>query len=57
VANVTESELNKVRTLVEDCEWIFAKKMPHIPHWYTLRGQAPNEPLFEWFRDVYPRTW
>jgi hypothetical protein len=28
---------------VESAPWRFAKTMPHIPHWYTVRGQTPDE--------------
>jgi FKBP-type peptidyl-prolyl cis-trans isomerase 2 len=31
---------------VNDAPWRFAKTMPNIPHWYTVRGQTP-EPGFE----------
>jgi hypothetical protein len=28
---------------VESAPWRFAKTIPHIPHWYTVRGQTPDE--------------
>lgn len=28
---------------MESAPWRFAKTMPHIPHWYTVRGETHNE--------------
>jgi len=35
---------------VEAAEWTFAKTMPRIPHWYTVRGRTapPDEQWFTW---------
>jgi len=46
--------------------WIFAKTMPHAPHWYTLRREWYNDELFNeivtlirryGYKERYGRTW
>ena len=34
-----ESRFHKVAKALLDVKWIFAKTMPEIPHWYTLRRE------------------
>jgi hypothetical protein len=49
VTLLTDDEIRTLRALIESSRWIFAKTMPHIPHWYSLRREAPDEARFEWF--------
>jgi hypothetical protein len=49
VIEPTESEVRELRALIASSNWIFARTMPHIPHWYTLRRHAPDAARFEWF--------
>jgi hypothetical protein len=42
-ATVTDEE---IRTFIDEHEWVFAKTMPQIPHWYTLRRKAKSEENF-----------
>ena len=28
---------------IEQAPWRFARTMPHIPHWYSVRGQTPED--------------
>jgi hypothetical protein len=38
-----------IRRFIEASEWTFAKTMPAIPHWYTLRRKATQEGHFAAF--------
>ena len=38
-----------IRTFIADHEWTFAKTMPQIPHWYTLRRKARRDEDFAAF--------
>lgn len=40
---VTDDDM---RAFIADHEWVFAKTMPHIPHWYTLRRKARRDEDF-----------
>ena len=33
---------DEIRQFIGDHEWTFAKTMPTIPHWYTLRNDLPS---------------
>ena len=39
--------LPELRAFVARSTWTYAKTMPKTPHEYTLRQNAPDEPLFE----------
>lgn len=39
----------EIRRFIADSEWVFAKTMPQIPHWYTLRRKARCDASFEEF--------
>lgn len=43
---MTDDEL---RNFIGAHEWIFAKTMPQIPHWYTLRRKATRDEDFAAF--------
>lgn len=58
--------VKQLRDFVANSRWIFAKTMPQCPHEYTLRRQAPDEPLFEkvvmhirahGYRERYGKSW
>jgi hypothetical protein len=34
--------IEEARTYIASVKWQFAKTMPHIPHWYTLRKWRPD---------------
>ncbi len=44
--HVTDEE---IRQFIGDHEWVFAKTMPQIPHWYTLRSKAQRDEDFSAF--------
>jgi hypothetical protein len=49
-----EHELAALRADVVGLNWIFAKTMPHIPHWYIVRSpvnEAVYVRLFEAWRE------
>jgi hypothetical protein len=35
-----------IREFIADHEWTFAKTMPQIPHWYTLKRKAKSDEVF-----------
>lgn len=37
---------DEISTFIANNEWTFAKTMPQIPHWYTLRRKAGREEDF-----------
>ena len=39
----------EIRRFIEESEWVFAKTMPEIPHWYTLRRKARCSETFSTF--------
>ena len=38
-----------ISTFIANHEWTFAKTMPEIPHWYTLRRKATSSEDFSAF--------
>jgi len=40
---------DEIRGFVAGQRWTFAKTMPRIPHWYTLRRNAPSDEAFSAF--------
>ena len=38
-----------ISTFIANHEWTFAKTMPEIPHWYTLRRKATSSGDFSAF--------
>jgi hypothetical protein len=40
---VTDEE---IRAFIDEHEWTFAKTMPQIPHWYTLKRKAKSDEVF-----------
>lgn len=38
-----------IRAFIASHEWTFAKTMPQIPHWYTLRRKARSSEQFSEF--------
>jgi len=60
---MTEEE---VRAFIAESSWQFAKRMPQMPHEYTLRRNAKDEAAFEHFvmnirhhgyREKFGKTW
>ena len=43
------TETERARAFVEAQEWIFAKTMADIPHFYCLKMKCPDPLEFEWF--------
>ena len=39
----------EIQQFIGDHEWVFAKTMPQIPHWYTLRSKAQRDEDFSAF--------
>jgi hypothetical protein len=39
----------EILNFIEHSRWKYAKSMPQMPHYYTLRACAPNESEFERF--------
>ncbi len=39
----------EILDFIENSRWKFAKSMPQMPHWYTLRDHAGDVPAFERF--------
>jgi hypothetical protein len=37
---------DEIRTFIDGHEWVFAKTMPQIPHWYTLKRNAKSSEGF-----------
>lgn len=46
---MTEEETNRARSFAEGQQWIFAKTMVDIPHYYCLRAKCSNPLDFERF--------
>lgn len=44
-------DLKRVQKFIDDNEWIFAKTMAYIPHWYCLRKNYKDHEEFAWFVD------
>ena len=40
---------DEISTFIAGHEWTFAKTMPQIPHWYTLRRKAKSSEQFSAF--------
>ena len=40
---------DEISTFIANHEWTFAKTMPQIPHWYTLRRKAQSSEQFSEF--------
>ena len=40
---------DEISTFIANHEWTFAKSMPEIPHWYTLRRKALSSEGFSAF--------
>jgi hypothetical protein len=56
----------EVQKFIDNSRWKYAKSMPQMPHWYTLRACAPDESEFERFvlhiravgyKEKFGRTW
>lgn len=43
------SSKERARAFVEAQEWIFAKTMANIPHFYCLKMKALDQDEFDWF--------
>lgn len=41
-----ESDIEKIQNTIANSEWRFAKTMPHMPHFYTLRKMAESDEEF-----------
>lgn len=49
-SSLAPAELERMRAYIGAVEWTFAKTMPTVPHWYTLRRKAPDlNGDFAWF--------
>jgi hypothetical protein len=56
----------EIHGFIDNSRWKYAKSMPQMPHWYTLRAYAPDEAAFERFvmhvrlcgyRERFGKTW
>ena len=45
---IAPEDLERIRTFIAGHRWVFAKTMPHWPHWYTLRKEAQSDEEFLW---------
>lgn len=43
------SDSGRARAFVDAQEWIFAKSMADIPHYYCLKRNSPDASEFDWF--------
>lgn len=49
-------DISKLRSMIGQCEWTFAKTMPWCPHDYIVRGKCPlTEEEFLYFIDMQRR--
>ena len=49
-------DYSRLRSMIERCEWTFAKTMPWAPHEYIVRGKCPlTEEEFLYFIDMQRR--
>ena len=46
---MTEQEQNRARLFVEGQQWVFAKTMADIPHFYCLKAKSSDPLEFGWF--------
>ena len=46
---MTEQEQTRARLFVEGQQWIFAKTMADIPHFYCLKSWCADPSEFDWF--------
>ena len=49
IRSETALDLVGIREFIAERRWQFAKTMPQIPHWYTVRAWDPDEAAFERF--------
>ena len=42
-------EKKRAQRFIESQEWIFAKTMADIPHWYCLKRNCNDETEWDWF--------
>lgn len=49
---MTAEELNRARSFVEGQQWVFARTMADIPHYYCLKSKCPDPDEFLWFVQV-----
>jgi hypothetical protein len=56
----------EIQDFIQHAQWKFAKSMPQMPHWYTLRSCASDESAFERFvmhvrlvgyKERFGKTW
>jgi len=45
---IPDADLERARELLEAQTWIFARTMPWVPHWYTLRKRWARDEDFVW---------
>jgi hypothetical protein len=59
-------DLARARALIDANTWVFARTMPHCPHYYTLRKNWADDADFAWlvafirahgFREKYGKSW
>ncbi len=46
---IPSSDIKRARAFIEEQEWIFAKTMADIPHYYCLLEKCRNPKEFLWF--------
>ena len=46
---LTDEERRRAREFVDSQDWVFAKTMADIPHYYCLKSKCPNPDDFGWF--------
>ena len=44
-----DEDLNRARSFVEGQQWVFAKTMADIPHFYCLKAGCSDPSEFDWF--------
>lgn len=63
IAAMTAAEQRRFRQIAAAARWTFAKTVPHVPHWYAVKGRDLPEADLEWavaliLRDGYvERFW
>ena len=46
---LTDEERRRAQEFVDSQDWVFAKTMADIPHYYCLKSRCSNRDDFEWF--------
>ncbi|MBI5836582.1 MAG: hypothetical protein HZB25_04995 [Candidatus Eisenbacteria bacterium] len=52
---IPDADLQRARELLEAQTWTFAKTMPWVPHWYSLRKNWARDEEFVWVVETMRR--